>query len=816
MKKYFGNLLWSGLYVLSVSGYASYVLIDKGQVNAAIVIATKPTTSAQLAAMELRDAVNKITGSNIPVVNLPEKDKINIYIGANFTEEQFSEQEYLIRPILDGILLAGLDAQDFRTVTYEPNFPEKPWKNLPDHWAEKGTLHAVYDLLENHMGVRFFSANSFGTHYPAKQTLELTIIEIRRKPFMHYRDISGKPENQQNRTAHLLKKNSADEKNFLELAFAPVKQRNPENDQAMNIAEKNLGKLFLLRRKFGGKVIKCNHSLMHYFTMFLDKNSNDFVDYRPEYFAQGYELGPMQLCFTNREAINLVAKEAELYFSGRDLAGKANGKYQWGKDNFAVVPNDIGVQCRCSECLKLQSKQIEQKGAASSELIFHFVNEIAKKVGQVNPDKTISCLAYQDYEEIPEIELNSNIAVHYCWTTNREPASRPFYQVQQDRLIRWAARKPPRGLYLWLYNTFPNERTGKMGWNCFPGFFARQAAAQYKLFKELGVKGIFHCGWGQELESYLSLRMMDDPGLDAEQIIKEYFELNFGPAAVSMRNFYELAENLYLSEDNTDDLPEIHWGRLGIPANMEKLRNCIEKARELAAGSPYRERVELWNRGIWLHMRKGYEHYQQMTASPCPEIKVPAIANTNSLESMSFDKAAVADQWYRISTDTPAIRKLQAKFLHDGKFLYAEFSDYCDISKLSDKPRVFAGDCWELFISGKRGGNYRQLAFNPSGEIVLLAHGEINFRKNVDLPLPPGTRAIRMESGSRLFHMRLSIPLTGLLPAPHEESNVFYLNVMRSARPGVAGTPDWTSVISSMVSFATMHDPFRTARIILQ
>ncbi len=801
MKKYI-----IGLMFLSIAGYGNYVLVDKEQVNAVIVIASNPTTSAQLAAVELRDAVHKITGRNIPVVNQPEKGKINIYIGANFTEEQFTEQEYLIRPLPDGILLAGLDAQDFRTVICEPDFPEKRWKNLPDHWEEKGTLHAVYDLLENHMGVRFFSANSYGTHYPKKQTLELTITEVRRKPFMHYRDMAGNPDSQQNRTAHLLKKNSDDEKNFLELAFAPVRQRNPENDKAVSIAERNQAKLFLLRRKFGGKVMKCNHSLMHYFSMYLNKDNKDFVEYHPEYFAQGYELGPMQLCFTNREVINLVAREAELYFSG-----KPTGKYRWGKDNFAVVPNDIGVQCQCPECLKLQ-----QKGTASSELIFHFVNEIAKKVGQANPDKTVSCLAYQDYEEIPNIELNPNIAVHYCWTTNREPASRPFYLVQQDRLVRWAAKKPPHGLYLWLYNTFPNERTEKMGWNCFPGFFARQAAAQYKLFEKLGVKGIFHCGWGQELESYLSLRMMDDPGLDAGRLIGEYFELNFGPAAVPMRDFYELAENLYLSEENTDDLPEIHWGRLGTPANMEKLRNHIEKARELATESPYRERVELWNRGIWLHMRKGYEHYQQMTASPCPEIKVPAIENTGSLETMSFDRAAVVDQWYRISSDAPAVRKIQAKFQHDGKFLYAEFSDYCDTAKLADRPRVFAGDCWELFISGKRGGNYRQLAFNPSGEIVLLAHGEINFRKNVDLPVPPGARAIRLESGEQLFRMRLAIPLTGLLPAPYEKSNVFYLNAMRSARPGIAGTRNWTSVISSMVSFATMHDPFRTAKIILQ
>lgn len=791
----------------------SFTLVRDGRAEAVIVLPERPTIAVQLAAVELVDAVKQITGTTLPVVRKTEPDKVSIHIGDTELSEKlgmsaasFREQEYAVHFYENAIILNGRDTADFRKLQCDLS-GSGIYRNMPSFWSERGPLNAAYYLIEYGMGVRFLNQTPYGTFYPKSKDLKVTCRNVRRAPFMHYRDIAGmahRPERQDD-SMHLFSGKSPEAKAWERLAYGNSKRR-------------NYGMLFLLRRNFGGTLVKANHSLLDYYDYYLKKDAKKHITYRPEFFAKGYST-PAQLCSTNRELQSTIAKQIQNYFMDKDIQGKALKERNWGPHNFAVVPDDNGLQCLCPECRKLlDAGKVDAHGKrSSSELIFRFVNNIAEKVMQTNPEETISCLAYADYEMPPSFSLAGNIAVHYCWYANRSPGWRPEYKACETHFLAWAGRMPKRGLYLWLYNTFPHERAANNNWNCFPGFFARQAGAQYKLFRKHNVRGVFHCGWGQEVENYVALRMMDNPELEPEDLIHEYFKLMFGPAAASMQAFYDAAERFYMGENNVADTYEIHWGKVGTPERMEQLRNYMNLARKQAANSPWRERVALWYDGIWKYMRDGADSFKRRNSVPLPRLVAARIPDAGgNPENADLSVAAPVMNWYLINSSQPALRKLSARMGHDGKYLYLEFIDPCDTRKLRVSPGVFSHDCWELFISNINGGNYRQYAFGPTGLTVLVTHGEVNFRKNVRLELPTGVKSVRMRSDENQWIQRIALPLDAMLPVPLRPGDVFYLSSFRSAGPAVCGRKDWTHAISAMVSHSVLHDPYRMAEIRLE
>ena len=788
-------------------------LVKDGKSEAVIVLPEKATTAVQLAALEVQDAVRNITGVELPVVKKSDPAKINLQFGdtpdalsKGIKSSTFGEQEYTIRFEGKSIFLNGRDAEDFRKVVCDYSGSGK-YRNLPDFWKERGPLNAAYYLIERYFGVRFLNQTAWGTYYPKNKTLSVEAKNIRRKPFMHYREISGalerRPENLDH-ALYLLKTG----KEWVAAAYPNQKDR------------KRRCALFLLRRNYGGTKVKANHSMLDYYQYFLHKNAKKHIAFHPEYFAKGYKSTPQQLCSTNPELIRVVAKEAHNYFAGKDILGnRQKPPYKWGRHNFAIVPDDNGLQCRCPECRKLwDSGKTDNHGKhSSSELIFNFVNRIAEQIRKTDPGETVSCLAYAEYEYPPSFELCGNIAVHYCWSTNRQPAWRRDYQGSKKHFQMWTKRPPKQGLYLWLYNTFPYERAAKNNWNCFPGFFARQAGKQYKLFQKHQVKGVFHCGWGQEVENYLGFRMMDDPDLDPEQLIREYFTLQFGPAAKPMQAFYDTAESYYLSKDNTADTLAIHWGKVGTPERMKVLADFLDQAEKAAAASPYRERVALWRNGIWRYMKEGADSYKLRSSQPIPKFTIPRVAEAKgNPEKADFSKAKTIDTWYLINSGKPALRKHTARFMHDGTFLYGELTDCCDTGKLEVSAGVFPCDCWEVFVSSIRGGNYRQYAMGPTGLMILMAHGEVNFRKNVKLDLPDGAVSRRIKSAGNIWIQRFAIPLKKMLPNPCGPGSTFYMNILRSAGENITGQKYWTQYISSMISYTILHDPYRLAEVTLE
>jgi hypothetical protein len=280
--------------------------------------------------------------------------------------------------------------------------------------------------------------------------------------------------------------------------------------------------------------------------------------------------------------------------------------------------------CKDAECQKWFTGRDANSpyftNGKASDYFFQFVNEVAKVVEKKHPDKRIVCLAYMTHGAPPEkIRLEPNVIVQFCFACNRLNYDHASYNHEEDLLRQWHKEYPDRDIYLWNYDTFPVERGRLIGhFNCFPGFFAHAIGEQFALFKACECRGVFHCGYGQEVEAYLTYRLMDDPSLPVDSMLDDYFTQYYGHAAAPMRKFYDTVEHIYgdpsnYGEEVASGRPSFHhhqteaiaWERLGTAERMEALGRLMEEANDLAKTPDEKTRVKLFELGVWSFMQEG-------------------------------------------------------------------------------------------------------------------------------------------------------------------------------------------------------------------
>ena len=471
----------------------------------------------------------------------------------------------------------------------------RPVATSPPGWfEERGTLNAVYDFLERCCDVRWYAPTDVGTVHPVARDLAVGDVDVRRRPGMSY----------------------------LWMAATPLYM--PTRDDRLPATDVTLWKL---RMRLGGKPFAANHSFYGYYDRFLGEH--------PEWFAEGHEGKPPQLCYTNPAVVSQVAQDAREYFGGKR---PQHGARAMG-DFFALVPMDTNQWCRCDACQArldpAQTSNEQFSNGKASNYIWGFVDAVARDVGASHPGRYISALAYADYAHYPTaVELAPNIAAMMCltvrhwWAPGMARADRTVFET-------WVTReKGRRPLYLWLYYCFPALNAKQHKYNAFPGFSARTVVQQMRMYADAGIEGTFleHSSeMGQsylmdQLELYLTFRLADDPTLDGRALIDEFFRRYYGAAAAPMRAFYELVEDTYTNPEcypeDVRQLPggtqhqneERAWRWLGTEEKMAALGSFMAQATAAARTEAEKRRVGLFRRGIWDYMLEGRHAYLARSA----------------------------------------------------------------------------------------------------------------------------------------------------------------------------------------------------------
>jgi hypothetical protein len=656
--------------VSAAAAAAEYALTRDGRPTCAIVVATAPSEAAQFAAFELQETLRIITGATVPIVN--DRQTVTgtkIFVGESeatralgLKSADFSPQESLVRFLPEAVVLIGRD-RPYRGVKVD----YADFKTYPDIWSDMATCHAVYDFLEKHCGVRWYAPGELGTVCDARPTLAVTVPvqqEERRKPRMTYREceIGGN--------------------------YAHDNVRLTGEDTVSG-AEWNR---FLRRLRLGGEKFMVGHSTGSlYFYHWAKIRSNHqwstaapmkdwFQGRRPELFAKGYEKDPVawsgmrgwfapednpppQPCLSAPGILEFFAARATDYFASNDTSSRWFQGLWIGGPFFPFHWDDNNWFCKCPECRsQIHDDILLQDGKGNgrfstgyaSTYYFNFVNKLAREVAKDRPEKFIGTLAYWQTAHHPGFELEPNVAVQLAISPRNFwcPATR---LNETDIYNEWIEReRGKRPLYLWLYYCFPVMSGHSLKFTEFPAFFTRQLAADWKRYAADGIRGYFiQSSWAfpgkffhDQLELHLASKLSDDPTLDGEKLIDEFFTRYYGAAAQPMRAFYELIEKTCYDPTNYPEgirsgalelhqSEEIAWKWLGTPARMAELSTLMEKAKAAVRTETEKQRVALFERGIWLPMVQGAAKYagkaapaaavEEMKKRPAPTVAVPRL-----------------------------------------------------------------------------------------------------------------------------------------------------------------------------------------------
>ncbi len=528
----FGMTAWIGLL------QAAPMIVEEGQPRAEIVIAERPARTARLAAADLQEYIEKISGARLPIVTQPSGKTVKLFVGRSpstdrlgITAEGLKYGAYRLVSGDDWLVFIGDDtefvppkiwarrggdANEKGRVQKEweaaaggpwlvPAVANLMWKDrrhlpaevgLPDAaprpnkreslemWTfdERGSYNAVAAFLQE-LGVRWLLPGEIGEIVPRMKAIALPRIDRTVRPDF---EIRGFHNNMGEWTCRL-------------------GARNP----FMSWTEHGMS---LFQRK-------------------------EIFDAHPEWFAlYGGKRDIKHLCYSNeglfRETLRCVRAQFDVY----DFEG------------VSVMPPDGYVaMCQCPLCEGKDDPERPLRGRHSN-YVWGFVNRVAKEIAKTHPRKLIYNLAYNYYRLPPtNIEkLEPNVQVILC--NGRLAPQMPAAEQAELRALRqsWL---PKTARPIQMYQNYPWTSRGHYK----PCFAARIIGQEINATKGISRGEGIHMNVLRDtfdgsaafnaFQIYFTARMYwGGKDQDAEALLDEYCRLLYGPAGDAMKAFFNYSE----------------------------------------------------------------------------------------------------------------------------------------------------------------------------------------------------------------------------------------------------------------------------------
>lgn len=507
-------------------------LAAHGRTDWQIVLPPAPSASEQYAAEELARFLHESTDADFQIVPLSgTADRHRIFLGfplwnapggLNPVQRGMGKEEFYIQTLEDDLILTG--------------------------GRPRGTLYAVYELLDTVLGCRWFTPDV--SHIPHYDVLKVPFLSIHKEPALTYRE----------------------DYNFC--AFDPDWAcRNRLNGSSHKLETKHGGTDRY--NTFSGGA--------HSFDLLVPVA--EYFDTHPEYFSEvdGVRIKDhTQLCLTNPEVVE-ISKKQVLEWIRKDPEAEL----------IAVAQNDWYNPCTCPAC-----RAIDEQEESHAGTLLTFVNQIAEAVAKEYPEKKLGVLAYQYTRKPPKhIKPHPNVLIRLC--SIECCFSHPLEECQEvasfkkrttsgttfvEDLAGWA--RICDQIQIWDYTVdfmhylmpFPNFQVLKPNIN----FFLKNHAI-----------GIFEQGNGEspygdfeELRAYVIARLLWDPELETDDLIREFLDAFYGAAASPLNRYIEL-----LKHKVTDE--HIHLGIYDPPTSpywsydiLDSAEALIDEARGLVSEDP--------------------------------------------------------------------------------------------------------------------------------------------------------------------------------------------------------------------------------------
>jgi hypothetical protein len=291
------------------------------------------------------------------------------------------------------------------------------------------------------------------------------------------------------------------------------------------------------------------------------------------------------------------------------------------------VPNDAYGFCTCEKCTASYTAYAKPSTPGAfgsgdySDNFFGFLNRVAQRLAKTHPDKYIATLAYEGYFWPPKnVKLEPNILVAPCPITcdHWKNVQRKNDTAAVDYWMR-RAKQLKHPSHLWNYWHHPEELGVVRSHKVFPQFSPAHIHRLAHSYGQNNVDGVFLCGWGEGLDFYVLMKCFDDPNLNLDALLDEYFTLSFGLKAGSLlKQFYRRIETISMEPMNgpVEVNEQFFWEIQGNEKTLAQLEGLLDKAETmLPEGDLPRARFAAW-RNLMEYMKQGRAEW--LAKAPAP------------------------------------------------------------------------------------------------------------------------------------------------------------------------------------------------------
>lgn len=453
---------WQNALAPSGKPGAPMTLASRGRARCTILLPASPTTQERKAAADLQQWLGEISRVALPIAGegRPVRGKV-ISIGATALlaaqvapKEDLADEGYGIAQRRGNLFLWG--------------------------GRTRGVINAVYALLEEDLGCRWYTRES--TRLPRMAELKVAPVARTYVPRLRLRDP------------------------YTFVSFdADWSLKNRTNAPSAPVPEEWGGRL-----DYGPLFVHTFHQLMPPDRYFAE---------HPEYYMQDADgkRNSYQLCTTNPETIRLVTEAVLKAFRENPAMELAS-----------VFKMDGGGICRCPRCTELRTAE-----GADMACQLVMVNQVAEAVEKEFPRATIDTLAYLDTIGVPKtMRPRKNVAIRLCndavgsWVHPFTPAEK----CDIGKLTRdWGAACGR--IYIWDYNVNFSHYMAPM-----PNLDV--TVDNIRFFVKHNAEGIMtQAGYQSpgaerdEMRSWVIGKIMWDPSRDLRKLVLDFDYGHYGKAA---------------------------------------------------------------------------------------------------------------------------------------------------------------------------------------------------------------------------------------------------------------------------------------------
>ncbi|MCA1810019.1 MAG: DUF4838 domain-containing protein [Lentisphaerae bacterium] len=279
--------------------------------------------------------------------------------------------------------------------------------------------------------------------------------------------------------------------------------------------------------------------------------------------------GHAHLCFSHPGVQQEVLRYARAVF---DI---------YGLDAVSIMPEDGYRHCQCELCA----------GKTPSELVWGFVDSVARELYKTHPDRLVLCGAYAAYREPPETieKFSPNVVVRISWTRPGLDDDTNWAEYCKIYVQPWSQRLAPKRL---MRNANIQWSASRLFPIIHPRSIARELSAMHGLVigESSSVPRNPQQKWENPGLSHLNVYVLSsymwDNQQDLDKLLDEYYTLFYGPARDEMRAAFDFAEESY---------PREGWPSPSRVSSADRLRfvELLHEAKAKAGDTVYGKRIQL-------------------------------------------------------------------------------------------------------------------------------------------------------------------------------------------------------------------------------